>query len=43
MPLISIPIEHDQVEPVRTFLKPLLTEEELEEPLLHKLIEHFGF
>ena len=43
MPLIAIPIEHAQVEPVRAFLKPLLAEEDLEEPLLQKLIEHFGF
>jgi hypothetical protein len=43
MPLIALPIGHEQVESVRAFLKPLLAEEELEEPLLHKLIEHFGF
>jgi hypothetical protein len=43
MPLIGIPIDHDQMEPIRAFLKKKLTEEGLEEPVLHKLIEHFGF
>jgi hypothetical protein len=42
MPLIGIPIDHDQIEPIRAFLKERLAEEDLEEPVLHKLIEHFG-
>lgn len=43
MPLIALPIDGEQIESVRNFLKAFLPEAELEEPLLHKLIEHFGF
>ena len=43
MPYISLPIPSDNVETVREFLRNYLTEQELHEPLLHRLMEYIGF
>ena len=42
MPLLAIPLPDELVEDVRDFLELRLDEEELREPLLQKLVEHFG-
>ncbi len=42
VPLIVISLTSEQKESVRQYLATRLTESDLEEPLLHKIIEHFG-
>jgi len=43
MPYISLPIHQDDILNVREFLRNYLTEEQLHEPILHKLMEIIGF
>jgi len=43
MPYISLPIPQDVTEDVRVFLRNYLTEQELHEPILHRLMEAIGF
>jgi len=43
MPYISLPIRQDDILNVREFLRNYLTEEQLHEPILHKLMEIIGF
>ena len=43
MPLIVLPIPVDHVDEIESILKEKLLEEELEEPLIMKILELFGF
>lgn len=43
LPLIVIRIEEFDIETLRAYLRDMLYEEELHEPLLQKLAEYFGF
>ncbi|MEK7552475.1 MAG: DUF5673 domain-containing protein [Patescibacteria group bacterium] len=43
MPYISLPIQPDEIEIVQEFLRNYLTEEQLHEPILHRLMEYVGF
>ena len=43
MPLMVIPIPFDYIDDIESILKEKLAEEELEEPLLTKILELFGF
>lgn len=43
MSFIHLPVENVDIEEVRDFLLIYLKEEELEEPLLEKVLEYFGF
>lgn len=42
MPLIAVPVPEDKIHEVTIFLRQHLNETELQEPLLQKIIEHFG-
>jgi len=43
MPYISLPIPQDKTPETREFLRNYLTEQELHEPILHRLMETIGF
>lgn len=43
MPHIVIPLPEDLVEDIRSVLLTKLEEEEMEEPVFHRLLEFFGF
>src|SRR5690606_2861408 len=43
LPLIVIPIPEEHLEEIESLLRERLPEEELHEPLGHKLLELFGF
>jgi len=43
MPLIVMPIPEEYLDEIETILEPRLTEEHLEEPLAHVLLEIIGF
>jgi hypothetical protein len=43
MSFLHLPVENVNIEDVRDFLLIYLKEEELEEPLLEKVLEYFGF
>lgn len=43
MPLLVIPVPEDYLDEIEELLRSRLTEEELEEPLAHKILEALGF
>ena len=43
MPLIIVPIPEEYIDEIDFLLSPRLTEEHLEEPFSHRLLEFFGF
>lgn len=42
-PLLVLPLPHDHIDDIEDILKEKLPEEELEEPLMLKILELFGF
>lgn len=43
MPYITVPISQDKIPETQEFLRNYLTEEQLHEPVLHRLMEYIGF
>jgi len=43
MPYIIVPVDGERAEEIKNFLKNFLAEEELHEPLSHRVLEYLGF